>query len=268
MLKQRVLTAIVLVALSVWGLFFTSQSVWHGLLLAVGFIAAWEWAGFARIDAQALRATYAMIVTLIANFATLQLADDILLFALALQLVFVVAVVTRYQRSHGAAGIQSMLLLLFVGVLLIVPFVVTMTKFRAEFGGLALLSTLALIWLMDSGAYFSGRKFGKDKLAVHVSPGKTWQGVYGGALVSFGGALLVALMFVSNGFVSLLIFALLLTLIAVYSVFGDLFESVLKRQVGLKDSGKILPGHGGVLDRIDSLLVAVPLFYLAWLAFL
>ena len=153
---------------------------------------------------------------------------------------------------------------MLTGVLAVILFVVSMAQFRGEFGPLVLLLSMLLVWAIDTGAYFSGRRFGKTKLAVYVSPGKTWEGVFGGAFLTLIVSFIILYLLQPQLNIALTFLALILTLIAVFSVFGDLFESVLKRQVGLKDSGKILPGHGGVLDRIDSLIIAVPMLYLAW----
>ncbi len=264
MLKQRVLTAIVLVALTVWALFFSSDTTWKIALLIVALIGAWEWASFAKVDLPVLKMIYAFAVVVTANFAVDVLTlQNIVLFTL-LELVIVLSVVHRYQRTQGQLGTKSDGLVMLAGAVAIVLFVVTLFKFRSEFGASILLASLFVIWAIDTGAYFAGRKFGKNKLAAYVSPGKTWEGVAGGALLALFVALIVVYWLSDGPILNSLVLALGLTVIALLSIYGDLFESVLKRQVDLKDSGKILPGHGGVLDRIDSLLVAAPFLYLAW----
>jgi len=264
MLKQRIITAIVLVVLSIWALFYSTPDVWKGCLLLVGFIAAWEWSGFADIKTPSLRLTYALGVTVAANYAVDTFTMQNIAMLTMVETLALVSVVSRYQMAKGESKGSSMSFTLLTGVLAIILFVVAMVKFRVDFGPLIVLMSMLLIWAIDTGAYFSGRRFGKTKLAVHVSPGKTWEGVLGGGVLALVISLIV-LNFVNVELkYSMILMSVVLTMIALFSVFGDLFESVMKRQVGLKDSGKILPGHGGVLDRIDSLLIAVPMLYLAW----
>jgi len=264
MLKQRVITALVLVALSIWALFFATDSVWKGVLLFTAFIAAWEWAGFAQIKVPALRLIYAFVVVVAANFAMDVFNPQNIIFLTLLEAVIMISVVMRYQKTQGQVGTKSAGFVLFTGVLAILLFTVAMYQFRAEFGPLTLILSLLLVWSIDTGAYFSGRRFGKNKLAVYVSPGKTWEGVIGGGILTLVIAFAVLFTLKQPFDLTFIVLALVLTAIGLFSVFGDLFESVLKRQVGLKDSGKILPGHGGVLDRIDSILIAIPMLYIAW----
>ncbi len=266
MLKQRVITAVVLVALTVWALFFASDMAWKIALLIVAALAAWEWAGFAEdVQLPVLKLIYAMAVVVTANFAAdLLTTQNIVLFT-ALESIMLLSVVHRYQSTKGRVGTRSQAFIMLSGAVSIVLFVAVLVKFRAEFGALILLLSMSLIWAIDTGAYFSGRRFGKNKLAVHVSPGKTWEGVFGGGVLSLAVAIVIVYIVQPQISLHYIIFAFILALISILSVYGDLFDSVLKRQAGKKDSGKTLPGHGGILDRIDSLLIAMPMLYLAWL---
>jgi len=149
--------------------------------------------------------------------------------------------------------------LLLLGFVVLFPFAWALFHALVRFGPEVVLWWMALVWLADSGAYFAGRAFGRHKLAARISPGKTWEGVLGGAVAALLGAWLGAYWLAERGvpdFLHGLFFWL--GLIAALSVLGDLFESVLKRWAGVKDSSELIPGHGGVLDRIDSLLFALP----------
>ncbi|MDX1351718.1 MAG: phosphatidate cytidylyltransferase, partial [Thiomicrorhabdus sp.] len=235
MLKERIITAVVLVVLSIWALFFSTDAVWKAVLLIVAFIAAWEWTAFAQIKIPALKLIYALAVVVGANYAVDVLTIQNIALLTLLEAVVLISVVTRYQRTKGQVGTKSVGFVLFTGVLAVIVFVVAMYQFRSEFGPVTLLLSMLLVWSIDTGAYFSGRRFGKTKLAVYVSPGKTWEGVIGGGLLTFVIALFVLFYLQKSLQPSFFILALTLTVIAVFSVFGDLFESVLKRQVNLKD---------------------------------
>lgn len=264
MLKQRVITALVLVVFFTIALFWLPDWFWQGLMLLVAGLSAWEWAGFARWQAFWQKTLYSVLVVGLVWLSLFELTVVQIFWLTLLQAGILFFVVLRYQRSQGQLGLGSSGAVLLVGVLSIVLFCLAMVRFRAEFSPEWLLASLMVVWAIDTGAYFSGRRFGKTKLAVFVSPGKTWEGVWGGTLLAFLVAL-IGLHWLSPSLnMPLVVFAVVLALIAFISVVGDLFESVLKRQAGLKDSGVILPGHGGVLDRVDSLLIGLPMLYLAW----
>jgi phosphatidate cytidylyltransferase len=123
---------------------------------------------------------------------------------------------------------------------------------------------LVMVWLADSGAYFAGRQWGKTRLAPAISPGKTWEGVYGGLLSSLVFAAVAGGLY-SHSFTWTLMFMLVAAVAVLFSVAGDLLESLMKRHSGVKDSGKIIPGHGGIFDRVDSLVAAAPMFLTGFL---
>jgi phosphatidate cytidylyltransferase len=152
-------------------------------------------------------------------------------------------------------------LLGLVGWFVLIPTGMALLDLRAELPQpWWLLGVMAMVWMADISAYFAGRKFGKNKLAPSISPGKTWEGVAGAML---GVMVYVALVMVGSGMTqrySLFLFAIVGVAL---SVIGDLFESAIKRQAGVKDSGTLLPGHGGLLDRIDALTSTLPLAALA-----
>lgn len=264
MLKQRIITALVLAIASILALFFASDFVWVGLMLALSVMAAWEWSGFAGLSRPLTRSIYALAVLgssaigiWFSNFNSMLLLT---LFEVVVLTVFVV----RFQRAKGQKNASSNWKILGLGLLFIDLFCVAMVEFRLLYSAELLLLSLFTIWAIDTGAYFSGRKFGRKKLAQYVSPGKTWEGVYGGVLLAFIVSFIGLYLLQPDLKWPMLAVSAVAAMIAMFSVMGDLFESVLKRQANLKDSGSILPGHGGVLDRIDSLLIAVPLFLLLW----
>ena len=274
MLRQRVLTAVVLVAVVLWLLFAASQQIWQWAFLGVAVLSAWEWAAFAKRDRLPERIAFMIVVFAVSDSlvqawntdwrndyftATIPLLTSIPL------LLAIVVWVSRYQKNKGQAVLTHPGVILLLGVWMIALFTYAMVLLRASLSPSEILLSMLAVWAIDTGAYFTGRRFGKTKLAVHVSPGKTWEGVIGGGLLAFAVLLLGSLIGIQQGTLSIGLFTVIGTLIALLSVYGDLFQSVLKRQVGLKDSGHILPGHGGILDRIDSLLIAMPLFALLWL---
>ena len=264
MLKQRVITAVVLAVLAVLLLFKSSDSIWQGVILFIAAVMAWEWTGFARLKALWQKVSFMLLVTVMVWLGVMWLPIQAILALTLIECLLVVFVVLRYQKSKGKQGIESTFFILLSGALVVVLFLVALSQFRSEFSPWVILLSLLIIWAIDTGAYFSGRRFGKTKLAQYVSPGKTWEGVWGGVALAFAISVLSVLWLSIELHLSIWVFAFLLAFIALFSVLGDLFESVLKRQAGLKDSGHILPGHGGLLDRGDSLLIAVPMMYLLW----
>jgi phosphatidate cytidylyltransferase len=174
--------------------------------------------------------------------------------------IAIVGVLLRYRFSgQWSLTVRAILLLLSIGLLWICVHGLVFVHQHFEQGGWILLYLLTLVWLADIGAYFSGRKFGKHKLAPGISPGKTWEGVAGGIILNLGWILIV-FQFSGGWGIELWQFLLIGLASSVISVVGDLYESILKREAMVKDSSKLLPGHGGVLDRIDSLIAATPVF--------
>lgn len=264
MLRQRVVTALVLAPLAIAGVLLLPNG-WFALALAgIFLLAAHEWAGFAGFSSKGQHVAF--IVIMAAALVGLWLLFDsgvsaipLLIFAALWWLLNGLRLVRIRQIKPVSdvdprAALSGLLALssAWIGLVSIHD----MPK-----GPYLLLSLLLLIWIADIGAYFAGRRWGGRKLAPQISPGKTWAGVYGalaGAAVwSVALGLLLDLSWQwMPGFM-----ALCLSVVAI-SIIGDLYESKLKRQRGLKDSGRLLPGHGGVMDRIDSLSAAIPLFAL------
>ncbi|VAW49419.1 Phosphatidate cytidylyltransferase [hydrothermal vent metagenome] len=264
MLKQRVITAIVLALLAVLALFKSTDIVWQWVVLLIGAVMAWEWAGLARLTSIWQKATFSVLVSVLSWLGLVWISFQSIVVLTLIEALLLVFIVLRYQKSQGKNGPTSLVFILMTGVLSVVLFTSALTHFRNEFSPQVVLLSLFIIWAVDTGAYFSGKRFGKTKLAPHVSPGKTWEGVWGGVALAFVISLMGVMWLQVELTISIWFFTILLAAIALFSVLGDLFESVLKRQAGLKDSGTIFPGHGGILDRADSLLIAVPMMYVLW----
>lgn len=260
MLKQRVMTALVLAPLALAALFGLSGAGFALFTGIVVLLGAWEWANLAGLERPAGRLAYVAGLGVLMVLAWLSGAAQALwpLWVSALGWLLSFYWVAGYPRTSDQWRPRGVRLAMGLWVLL--PCWVGFIQLRAT-GIEWLLYVLLMVWVADVGAYFAGRRFGRRKLAPRVSPGKSWEGVHGGLVATF----LLALGFaawegLSPGEGAWLVVATLgVTLV---SVLGDLLESMLKRLRGIKDSSNLLPGHGGILDRIDSLTAAVPLFAL------
>lgn len=266
MLKQRVITALILLPIALGG-FFLLEGAWFALFIgAVVALGGWEWARLAGFAAQPQRVAYAALVAALLYGAwSLPALAPWLLGAAVLWWLTATLLVLSYPDSSRFWGGRAGKLL--IGLLILLPAWQGLVLLKQWPQANALIiAVMVLVWGADIGAYFAGKTFGKRKLAPRVSPGKSWEGFYGGMLASLLITLAVGLQQGWQAFDLLLALAGAALVVAV-SVVGDLTESMFKRQSGIKDSSNLLPGHGGVLDRIDSLTAAVPLFaVLLWLA--
>lgn len=258
MLKTRVLTALALLPLVLGCLFLAPPWGW-GLFAAFALtLGAWEWSRFARFARGETAMFLLGFAALAAAWLALPLARSWAPLLDLLALVFWPLLVPIWLRRKWSLRHKPLAAL--VGWLLLLAALAGVTRLRElNHGAWALLSILAIAWVADIAAYFAGRAFGRRKLAPTISPGKSWEGVYG-ALVAVA-AYVAALHYAGAPIFAAIPLWLALPLawaLTAVSVIGDLFESLLKRQVGLKDSSNLLPGHGGVLDRIDSLLALIP----------
>jgi phosphatidate cytidylyltransferase len=255
-LSQRLLTAVVLIGALILALFWAPPLVWAGFVLVFMVIGAHEWAGLSGYAGMPALAYAGATLLLAALTHQLGLADQPWAYLPALAFWGVLAPLWLWRAWPAARGPLALAL----GWLLLLPTFLALVYLRAQGAGV-LLAALAIAIVADSAAYFAGRAFGRNKLAPRISPGKTWEGAVGGAL----GVALYAFMLPTVGARD--IFVLLPAMLALFvlSVLGDLFESWIKRQAGIKDSGTLLPGHGGVLDRIDSQLAVLPVAALIWM---
>lgn len=256
MLRQRVITALLLAPLALLVILWIPHEATMAVLALLVLAGAWEWAAFAGFSAAAARAAYVGVIALAiaalwivgAGQPRLDAVLDAALVWWFVALLWVALFPTRMSRV--AAGIA--------GFLVLVPAWLALVRLHDRAPQLVLFLVL-LVVAADVGAYFAGRRFGAHKLAPRVSPGKTWEGVYGGLIA----AALMAGVGVYWFDVSAPAFFALCGLVVLASIVGDLTESLFKRHAGLKDSGSLLPGHGGVLDRVDSVTAAAPVFLIS-----
>jgi phosphatidate cytidylyltransferase len=262
MFLTRLLTVAVSLPLLVAALLFLPQQLWALLMFPVLAIAGSEWAGLAGYNA-GLRLAYAaaLVVSGGAIFYLAPRAGGVEIGLYALNCVFWLTAAPLWLLRRWA--IRNGLLLAVVGWIVLVPMWLALVQLQAV--PWALLLFLSVVWVSDTAAYLSGKRWGRHKLAPLISPGKTLEGAAGAAIaVGIYYAILVLLIPSEdrylNGAWGLLVFGIILVL----SVEGDLFESWMKRSAGVKDSGQLLPGHGGILDRIDGLTASLPAAALAF----
>lgn len=259
MLKQRVGTALVLFILFLAALFYLTGFQWSLLMLVVTCLGAWEWSTLIKLRPGACGAFIAIVGGsggwLLWHDAAYGLSQQFQLGATVGVTIFWAVAVPLWLKYRPY--FTSKLFMAAVGLSVLLPTFLALDGLR-RISPMMLLAVMFAVWIADTAAYFAGKQFGRHKLAPAVSPGKTWEGV-AGAMLGVG-TYAVALCIALN--LSYLLVPGLI-LLAALSVLGDLFESLLKRQAGLKDSGKLLPGHGGILDRIDGLTSTLPfaLFY-------
>ena len=262
MLKQRVITACILALLTLWVVLKLPPAGLGAVLLVVVLGCAWEWANLAGLTQPRGRMWYGVLVLLLILAVWPLAGRTHVVVGLMIPVVaawgYVLFWLWRYacqperQDRPMTVGI--------VGALALMAAWLALMGLRQAFGPGHVLFLLMLIWVADIGAYFAGRRWGRHKLAPTISPGKTWEGVWGATVATLVFALIGAATLGMGtrwpGFV-------VICMVTVgFSIVGDLFESMLKRQRGVKDSGALLPGHGGALDRLDSLIAAAPVFLL------
>ena len=289
MFKQRVITAVILV-LGFLGLLLSLSALHFSLVVApIVLLAGWEWSNLMGLKATRHKLVYLALLALTLVLAAvglnlfgtfdgsgalnssgtlnssgsfnISLAQNLCLAASVLW-----AVIFLWVQGYPSSAIlwSPRPILGLLGLLLLsLTWVAIALIVHLPHGAWLLLFAVAVVALADIGGYVAGNLFGKHKLAVSVSPGKTWEGFFGGILLQ---CILIAALspFMPEKITTTMLVALVIP-VSLYSVLGDLFESMVKRHSGVKDSGNILPGHGGVLDRIDGLIAALPLFALLFL---
>ncbi len=271
MLKSRVITAGILLALLMAALFLLPPFAWAVLVVVIVMQGTAEWSHLSALSGRMANIYWGVTLLLMLGLLWLDASisseqqDYIHLGVYLVSAVLWLLVVPAWLMIGWK--VVNPYLMALVGWAVLIPTGLAMIDLReAAPSPWMLLFVMCLVWVADSAAYFAGRKFGKNKLAPSISPGKTWEGVAGAI---FGVSIYVALVWTFSAEFSRLQLLPALMLTAwwwvVLAVIGDLFESAIKRQAGVKDSGALLPGHGGLLDRIDALTSTLPLAALAML---
>lgn len=266
MLLHRLLTAALLIPFVIWFCLYFSTPLFEAVVALIIALAAWEWSNLSGRLTPMRRSLY-VISTLVIYLLSYELTKfNWFLYTLLItaNLGWILAFINllRYEKTPQRKLLNPLISSL-IGWGVLIPAGVGIVTLHAHSHSPQLwqLYLLILIWTADSGAYFVGKQWGKHPLAPNISPKKTWEGVFGGLLlsnlfiISYG-------LYLGNTLKGMMTWLLLSNLTLVASVIGDLFESLMKRHSDLKDSGQLLPGHGGILDRIDSLTAAIPVFTL------
>lgn len=272
MLRLRVITALILAPLIIWSVLAFSHralAIELGLVLAV---AAWEWARLSGLEKNSARIAFSVLMVMVMWAMTSLLHESMMwlpyiLYCNLLWWLVGLVMVLQFRQSSEQLPLRfdgfDIVFNLIAGIFIIGGAFVALIGLHEspEYGANYILILFLLIWIADIAAYFTGKKFGKHKLAPHVSPGKTWEGVAGAALAVIAAAILIG-WFLKLSLNSIFMFVLLVLVTTAFSILGDLTESLFKRRVAIKDSSQLIPGHGGLLDRIDSLMAAAPVFLL------
>ena len=271
MLKERIITAVIIVAGLLLALFYLPPLVLMAVFALLVLMGGWEWANLSGYESRGGRSFYTVLLAgglacagyfsgLFTGELNVGISKEILRagctwWAIALLLV------KFYPGSSslwGAGPVRAL-----IGFLILVPAWLAISLLRVVDDGIwVIIVAILLVVAADVGAYFAGRAFGKAKLAPKVSPGKSWAGFWGGLSLSLAIAVLIAFSWPGGLPIAPQAMLLLAAFTVLASVLGDLTESMVKRHRGIKDSGDLLPGHGGVMDRLDSLSAALPVFAL------
>jgi phosphatidate cytidylyltransferase len=257
-LKQRIITALIAAPLVIAAIFLLPLLAFAGVFLIAAGLGLFEWANLAGIRSIAAKSVYLALYAVLGYWAYENPSLWPSIFAGVVAFWALAAIVVLTFPASGQILVRSFLVptgyVVFIGAWL------ALVALHERGGPWLILWVLIVVWAADIGAYFAGRSLGRNKLAVLVSPGKTWEGAVGGVLLSvaLGSALGIGIADLHRVGLSLWQWGFASLIVAIVSVFGDLFESALKRARGVKDSGALFPGHGGMLDRVDSLIAVLP----------
>ena len=261
MFKHRIITVLVLAPLLFLVIWYLTVPWFSFLIGAVIARAAWEWSALAGIKNYYFRSLYVIAILLTLIGACYLSIFWILIISLAVWL-WIAAAVVCYAKGFLPLGFQYNVMKIIIGFFVLASCWVSGIVLHEDVGRSGwLLFGLVSIWATDIGAYVAGLYWGKKKLIARVSPNKTWEGLWGGIILTLVTTVIISLILRQSIF-RLILLSLLTLVTAIFAIIGDLFESMLKRQAGVKDTSQLLPGHGGILDRIDSILAALPIFLL------
>jgi phosphatidate cytidylyltransferase len=264
MIKQRLITAAILIPFVLLGILLLETKTLEWFIAIITVLAAWEWFGIIGVHDVIKRLIWVSGLCLLSIISIQYLSIGFIVSITSIIWLLAAAVLIKY----GNDGLPNHLTTLFrqpgfgiaSAVILLASFwIAAISLHDSQMGPQQLVYILVSVWLADTGGYFVGKKWGKKALAKAVSPNKTWEGVWGALTLTTIWAI-VAFEIGLGGSLSLQTWLLLTLSSVAMSIVGDLFESLFKRSHNIKDSGNLLPGHGGVLDRIDSLIAAVPIF--------
>jgi phosphatidate cytidylyltransferase len=279
MLLKRIITASVLASLIALAVFKLPMEYFSLLIGLITLLAAWEWSNLAGVTSLVKRVLFLLVLILPmlgihfwTQFLELvaQATDwtDVRDYSGALEwlvippvLFWILVMILIRNTPTGVLNLKlKTWYKVLIGWFVLLSAWMFLSRLRSLYGTEMTMYFLILIWVADISAYFAGKKWGITKLAPEISPGKTVAGMYGALISGLVCAIVLSLIYGFNLMIAS-DFVLLSVLTVLISIYGDLFVSVVKRQRGVKDSGSLLPGHGGVLDRIDSLIAAIPFFY-------
>ena len=279
MLLPRIFTAVILLVIAIAAIFLLPADYFSLFIAFIVLLAAWEWTGLAGLESILAKLSFilALIVPMLVIHSWTYILEilsqamewpDIKEYSGILEWLVIGPVVLWVLLMFLIRKVPDEMLKLnlkvkykaLIGWFVLLAAWMFISRLRTFYGTEMVMYFLILIWAADVTAYFTGKKFGKDKLSEQISPGKTVQGVYGALAAGFVCAVVLGLYYHFH-FMIATDFVLLSVLTVLVSIYGDLFFSLIKRQKGVKDSGFLLPGHGGVLDRVDSVIAAAPFFY-------
>lgn len=258
MLMQRIITAAVLIPLVLLGIFLLPQHMFEITTCLITVACGWEWANLININNQLEKVIFLLLIPSLC-YAITWIAMGYFLYFIMLGILVLCFVIHRFESNKIVLALKDFIWYV-VGLIMLVAFWYSINIIRFKIGGSTqLLMLLLVVWISDTAAYFFGKKFGRTPLAVKISPNKTWEGIKA-AVYSLIFFTIIEGVLLKTAFPVFLAMLLMNFLTMIAGVYGDLFESMIKRLANQKDSGNLLPGHGGILDRLDSLFFAAPCY--------